>query len=329
MVVAVSIRLPHWGMSLLAGLAATFAFLAGGSGIFGFLLANFAPLPLMIAALGWGASTGVMASAFAIVAIISLTALPAALEFTGLIAVPSLVLSVLAQWRRTPTSVYYPFSRLLAWLTWISIFVSMTDIAIWASQNGGYDNASNEVAKRFLPVLQEMFAKGPQLPPSVTFGDVAQVFAHAVPFVSTAMQVLFFSACFWMAARVVQASGKLDRVFPSISAETSLPPDVLAVLAIFVMLLGTSLFFGSQSLALASGMVIVGIVTAFALQGLAVIHFTSRAIPLRGVLLTIVYFGIVFLSLWPLAIAAGIGLFDAFHPLRRNNPDAEDPKPQN
>ena len=327
MVLAVSIRLPHWGISLVAGLAAAFAFLAGGSGILGFLLANFAPLPLMIASLGWGASSGGMASAFAIAFIISLTSFKLSLEFGALVAVPALILCVLAQWRKTPTAAFYPFSRLLAWITWVSIFVSMVDIAIWSSQNGGYEPASAEIAKRFLPLLQEMFAKGPELPPSVSFDDVASVFAHAVPFVSTALQVMFFSACLWIAARVAQLSAQLVRPFPEISVETALPRDVLVVLVLAVALLGCGMFIGSTSIALAAGMIIIGIVAAYALQGLAVIHFTSRKVPLRGVLLTLIYFGILFLSLWPLAIAAGIGLFDAFHPLRRVLPAADDLKP--
>ncbi len=326
MVLAVSFRLPHWGISLVAGLAAAFAFLAGASGILGFLLANFAPLPLMIASLGWGASSGAMASAFAVALIISLTSFKLSLEFAALVAIPSVILSVLAQWRRTPSSSFYPFSRLLAWITWVSTFVSMVDIAIWSSQNGGYEAASAEIAKRFQPLLQEMFANGPQLPPSVGFDDIASVFAHAIPFVSTALQVMFFSGCLWIAARVAQAPGQLARPFPEISAETALPRDVLVILALAVGLLGGGMLVGSTSLALASGMIIIGIVAAYALQGLAVIHFTSRRVPLRGVLLTLIYFGILFLSLWPLAIAAGIGFVDAFHPLRRGFPAAEDLK---
>ncbi len=326
MVLAVSFRLPHWGISLVAGLASAFAFLAGGSGLFGFILANFAPLPLMIASFGWGASSGAMASAFAFVLILSLTSFKLSVEFAALVATPALILSVLAQWRRASGSDFYPLGRLLAWITWVSIFVSLVDIAIWSSQNGGFEAASAEIAKRFQPLLQEMFAKGPQLPPSVSFDDIASVFAYAVPFVSTALQVLFFSACLWIAARVAQASGQLVCSFPKISAETSLPRDVMAVLALSVVLLGVGLFAGSTSLALASGMIIIGIIAAFALQGLAVIHFTSRKVPLRGALLTFIYFGILFLSLWPLAIAAGIGFVDAFHPLRRVFPAAEDQK---
>lgn len=319
MIVSVSIRLPNWGISLIAGVTAAVAFLAAGTGMFGFILANIAPLPLMIAALGWGASSGAVAMAFAAILIMVLAGFGASLAFAGLIGAPALILAVLAQWRSTTSSPFYPLPRLMAWVTWVGVFASMIDIAIWIGQTGSFDAATTDLATRLIPGLKEIFAQAPQLPAGVSFDELAKLMASAVPLISTALEIIFLCFNLWAAARITLASGQLSRPFPSTPDETRLSPDVLGVMFFALFMLGASLFIGSTSLALAAGMILSGIGTAYAMQGLAVLHSVTRAFPLRGLLLTIIYIGIVLFSLWPLIFATILGLVDALHPLRKTS----------
>ena len=98
MVLAFSFRLPHWGISIVAGLTAALAFLAAGNGgLISFLLANFAPLPLMIAAMGWTISSGLVASLLAGLIVFTLTDGQGAVEFLALVALPAVCLAALSQ----------------------------------------------------------------------------------------------------------------------------------------------------------------------------------------------------------------------------------------
>jgi len=75
-------------------------------------------------------------------------------------------------------------------------------------------------------------------------------------------------------------------------------------------------------------MIAAGLLALFALQGLALLHAVTRNMPFRGVLLTIIYFGILFLSLWPLILAACVGLADCLVSFGRVRPVTENSKPK-
>ena len=328
MVLAFSFRLPHWGIGFIAGLTAALAFLAAGNGgITGFLLANFAPLPLMIAAMGWTVSTGLVASSLATLSIFIVLDGQSAFEFLSLVALPSVVLAALSQYQ-TKDGVFYPVGRLLAWIGWVGIFTTMIEIATWSADHGGYTAASSELAQNFIPVLQDIFSSGIKLPESIQIDDVAGVFAQAVPFVSVIVSTLLLVANLWVAARTVQVSGRLHRPFPSLPEIVSLPRHCLVIFGLALSGIFIAREIPSPALEVCSGMIAAGLLILFALQGMAVLHSITRAVPFRGVLLTFIYFGILFLSLWPLILAACLGFADSILSLRRAKPVFENSAPK-
>ena len=302
MVLAFSFRLPHWGISIVAGLTAALAFLAAGNGgLISFLLANFAPLPLMIAAMGWTISS-------------------------GLVALPAVCLAALSQ-NKSKSGTYYPIGRLLAWIGWVAVFTTMTEIAIWSSEHGGYSAASGELAQNFVPILQDIFTSGFKLPDSIQIDDLAAAFAQAVPFFSVIISTLLLVANMWGAARAVQVSGRLERSFPVLPESVRLPRHIVVIFGLGCAGLLIAGQLQSPSLEVSSGMIVAGMTILFALQGMAVLHSVTRNMPFRALLLTVIYCGIIFLSLWPLMIAAIVGFADSLVSLRRVHPVTENSKP--
>ena len=328
MVLAFSFRLPHWGISIVAGLTAALAFLAAGNGgLISFLLANFAPLPLMIAAMGWTVSTGLLASLFAGLIVFTLTDGQGAVEFLSLVAFPAVGLAALAQ-RKSKNGTYYPIGRLLSWIGWVAVFTTMTEIALWSSEHGGYSAASGELAQNFVPILQDIFASGLKLPNSIEIDDVAAAFAQAVPFFSVIISTLLLVANMWCAARAVQVSGRLVRPFPQLPEAVRLPRHILVIFGLGCAGLLIAGQIQSPSLEVSSGMIVAGMSVLFALQGMAVLHSVTRNLPFRGLLLTFIYCGIIVLSLWPLMIAAVVGFADSLVSLRRVRPVTENSQPK-
>jgi len=324
MVLAFSFRMPNWGISLVAGLAAALAFVTQGNfGMLTAILGNFCPLPLMIASFGWSGSTGIAASIIAGLTIFALNEGHGALEFIGLIGLPCVGLAVLAQ-RRINQDLYYPIGRALAWIGWAAIFTSLADIAIWASRSGGYEAATADLARQYLPVVQEVIVPGFNLPAGVSAEALAQIFARVVPYASVVTTTFFLVINLWLAARITRLAGRLERPWPSLPEQTALPRHEVLVLSVSFAVLGSGLALGSSSLVLVSGVFIAGVAALYALQGLAVVHAVTRKIPFRGAILALVYLGIVFLSLWPVILAALVGLADSLVSLRREPPANED-----
>ena len=167
-----------------------------------------------------------------------------------------------------------------------------------------------------------------KLPASLQIEDVATAFARAVPFFSVVIGTILLVMNMWVAARAVQVSGRLERTFPALPESLHLPRHVLVIFGLALLGLLLALMIPSLSLGVASGMVAAGLITLFSLQGLAFLHSVTRNIPFRAVLLTMIYLGIMFLSLWPLLIAAVAGFADCLVSFRRASPVAENSEPK-
>src|SRR4030042_740276 len=114
----------------------------------------------------------------------------------------------------------------------------------------------------------------------------------------------------WIAGLIVGASGRALRPWPDLHA-LELPN---AFVLIFAGALAASFLPGLPGL-LATGLA-GALLFAYVLQGLAVIHVYSRGVPLRSLLLTTVYLGILLLG-WVAIIVAIIGLAEPLLGLRQ------------
>jgi hypothetical protein len=145
------------------------------------------------------------------------------------------------------------------------------------------------------------------------------VLARALPaaFAIVWLTITLFNL--WIAGLIVDASGRALRPWPDLHG-LELPN---ALVLVFAVALAASFLPGVAGL-LATGFA-GAMLFAYVLQGLAVIHVYSQGLPLRGVLLTGIYFGILLLG-WVAILVAIVGLAEPLLGLRqRANPGGQPP----
>ena len=283
------------GLGAGAAAALLFASVVSGS-LAAVFLFYLAPLPIMIAALGWSHMAGLIAAA-------SATALVAILSGVFLIAVPVIAfgawwLGYLALLARPATNggggalEWYPVGRLVLWAAVIG-----TLIVAAAVPNFGTDQESLQVALR---KTYERILRDPAL---------IDVLVVAVPPAAAVFSTITNVFNLWLAARVVKISGRLKRPWPDLAA-LALPASSSALLAAAIA--GS---FLPDLPGLLSGVFAASLLMAFAILGFAVLHAITRGMRARIVMLTGLYAAAMVLG-WPVLAMAFVGLAEAILNIR-------------
>lgn len=273
-----------------------------------------APLPIVIASLGWNHRAGLVATATgALVMGVGLHP-RAALVFVLGTALPAWWFSYLALLARTAgdgrTTEWYPVGGILAWIA--GVIAAMTVAGIMTL---GTDYAS--FVKTFERAVDLMAQINPDLLGRVApdhrenyKAQLAELIANIAPAISAAFSVFLTTGIMLTGARVVMASGRLPRPWPWLPGLT-LPAWALAVLA-FAMI-GSALggFPG-----IAARIVAAAFIAAYALQGLATVHALTWGAAARFAVLLAIYITCIVFGGWPLFLAAIVGLAESFFTLR-------------
>ncbi len=283
-----------------------------------FALSIIAPLPIFIAALGWNHRSGLVASLAGGIAMALALNPTAGLVFALGWALPAWWLAYLALLGRADsagTMEWYPLGRLLLWIVATSALI--TFIGVVAIGDGSYEAFRNTVRSTFDSFIRAQGGAAEQPAPN----DAVSLVVSALPFFFALNFVLILTLNLWLAAKTVQVSGRLARPWPYIPA-TMMPPLALALIAGAVVASFLPGFLG------AAGLIVAGALSsAFAIQGLAFIHATSRERPGRGFLLGGVYTLALAMSQVVLPLLAMLGLADvAFQLRKRFGPGAAGPK---
>ncbi len=296
-------------IGLLAGLASALLFaglVTQSSSAVG--LAFVAPVPIMIASLGWGSTAGFVAalSAFGAVAG-ALGSFYAGLTILLSIGLPSAILGHLAGLARpsdtqptTPNAApaldWYPLPRILFAATLLAGFAC---IAMgWLI---GYNPA--ELA----PAVSEALSSEATASASVSpeqIAELARFVVTVIPYAQPAFLVLTFVICLFVSAAIVRASGRLPRPKDDIPGTAGLPRMALAGFA-----LALALCFTGGVPALLGAVFTGALGCALTMVGLAAMHRRSRGRTARGLLLFTAYASIVLLSI-PLFAFLALGLFE-------------------
>jgi len=280
-----------------AGAAAALLFASVTSGSWlSIILFYLAPLPIMIAALGWSHMAGLIAAA-------SATALVAILSGVFLIAVPVIAfgawwLGYLALLARPATNggggalEWYPVGRLVLWAAVIG-----TLIVAAAVPNFGTDQESLQAAlrKTYERILRDQ--------------ALIDVLVVAVPPAAAVFSTITNVFNLWLAARVVKISGRLKRPWPDLAA-LALPASSSALLAAAIA--GS---FLPDLPGLLSGVFAASLLMAFAILGFAVLHAITRGMRARIVMLSGLYAAAMVLG-WPVLAMAFVGLAEAILNIR-------------
>ena len=300
-------------IALGAGLAAGVLFMLPTKGMMaGVWLSVLAPMPLMIASLGYGWLAGLIAAG---VGAIACAVMQPALGLVFLISTagPSVLLGWLASHVFVGERQLSP-GHLLAAVVGLAIAAVWGMIAFLAVIHGDLEAAATEIASALREALQQMkgIEEGAAIMPVDEF---IQWLVASIPAVMAFWSVLAMSLNLWLAARVAMISGLLNRDWPDLPTSLELPRLALGAFALATVacaLPGASRVFASSA-AVALGL-------AFAFQGLAAVHRLTRGRAARPGLLSALYALIFFLFPLPLFVAAGVGVADNVKPLRRSPP---------
>ena len=275
------------GLGAGAAAALLFASVASGS-IAAVFLFYLAPLPIAIAALGWGQLSGLIAAAAA-------TTVVALLSGVFFFAVP--VIAFGAWWLGYLTLLarpaanggggaleWYPVGRLVLWAAVIGTLVVAA-----AVPNFGTDLESLQAAlrKAYERILRDQ--------------SLIDILVVAVPPAAAVFSTVTNLFNLWLAARIVKISGRLARPWPDLTA-LMLPPASAGLLAAAIA--GSFLpdLFGVLLGAFAASLLM-----AFAVLGFAVLHAVTRGMSGRAVVLAGVY-GVTIVLGWPVLALSILGL---------------------
>lgn len=306
-------------IALAAGCASALMFASIISGaLISLLLFYLAPLPLMVAALGWGplcATIGGIAAASGLGAIFGL---PYCIAFVLTVALPAWWLGHLALLGRpvpaaasagngaapaAPPMEWYPVGRILLWTAGFAVLTTMAALFTLGSDAATITGALRRGLLRIVGV------RGP----AAATGDTEQIIDALVtiaPAAAAVVAMMTLTLNLWLAAKITATSGRLHRPWPDLKS-AALPPMTLAALS-----LALALCFTGGLLAMLGQIASAALMMAYALIGFAVLHtltlaMKSRALWLSGSYAVVLVFG------WPVVAMVGLGVADAVFGFRR------------
>jgi len=266
-----------------------------------------APLPIMIAALGWSHWAAVIA---ALSAATSLAAVFGGMLFVTFMistGIPAWWVGYLAMLARPITGgalEWYPPGRLVLWCAGFAVLISSIGILTFGTDVDSFNTEMRRGLERIIQFRADN--------PSAAKTNQAQFIDFLVAVIPSAAGVLATIANvinLWLAARIVKFSGRLQRPWPELPA-ISFPRTTAAVFAIAV-----ALTFAGGMAGLLATVTSAALVVAYGILGFAVLHALTRGTRGRGLVLGATYAAVI-LFFWPVVALCMLGLADAAIDLR-------------
>ena len=301
-------------IALIAGAASALMFASIVSGaLISLVLFYLAPLPLMVAAIGWGPLCASLGGIAAAIGLGALFGLPYCIAFAVTVALPAWWLGHLVLLSRqvghvTPDAATEPPAELeleLEWypvgriLLWIAGFATLTTIAALLTLGTDADTILGTLRRGLMRILR---ATDPQA--SGEADQFVDALVRIAPAAATIVAMMTLTLNLWLSAKVTATSGRLRRPWPDLmSAE--LPPMTLAALCV-----GLAFCFTGGLLGIAAQIVTAALMMAYALTGFAVLHTLTLALKSRTFWLVSTYAVVVVFG-WPVIAMVFLGLADA------------------
>jgi hypothetical protein len=315
-------------IALIAGAASALMFASIVSGaLISLVLFYLSPLPLMVAAIGWGpfyASLGGIAAAIGLGAIFGL---PYCIAFAVTIALPAWWLGHLALLGRhapetsppasadaptAPDLEWYPVGRILLW---IAGFAVLTTIAALLTLGSDAEGITSSLRRGLMRILR---AADPETSAEIDLFIDALV--KIAPAVATLISMMTLTLNLWLSAKVTATSGRLRRPWPDLMS-VELPSMTLAVLCVAI-----AFCFTGGLLAIVAQIITAALMLAYALTGFAVLHTLTLAMKNRAFWLASAY-AVVGIFGWPVIAMVILGLADAVFSVRERFLRSRSPPP--
>jgi hypothetical protein len=302
------------GIGAGAAAALLFASVTSGSWL-SIPLFYLAPLPIMIAGLGWShwaAMTAALAGALGLGAVFGTVFL---LAFAAGAGFPAWWLGYLAMLARPVVASdasgqgaasfeWYPPGRLVVWAAVLGVLV-----VIVAVPNFGIDADSFRAGLRDALNTIMRVNNGTLTRAGSNTERLLEILVNAIPPAAAVLATVTNLLNLWLAARVVKFSGRLARPWPQLSSMT-FPPLMTAALGVAVVL-----SFLDGMLGIVGGIVAASLLLVYGVLGFAVLHAITQGMSARPFVLSITYAGVTLLG-WPMLALCLLGLVDTAIGLR-------------
>ena len=301
-----------------AGCAAALLFIVSAqSSALAMALAYLAPLPIMIATLGWGLDAGAIAAAISVAALTLLAEPLSALLFAASVAGPAwglaaFAISPLARYlggQRPDAPVHPSVGAIVSLASLVGILASAAVLTTVIAVYGSYREGARQVATAVAALAAEAFDGAPD---GLSAREFAETLVRFGPPAIAASTMVMLCVNLYAAARSTQLSHSLQRPWLDLPTSLTLPWPLSAL---FLACLGAAYALPSpaaQYFSIGAG----GFGGALALQGLAVAHALSRGLKMRPLMLVALYACCVLRAKYVLPVLAGLGLVDGFLKLR-------------
>ena len=211
------------------------ASLASGS-LVSILLFYLAPLPILIAALGWSHWSALVASLTAALGLAVVFGSPFHfLAFLIGVGLPAWWLGYLALLARPAPAnpgqtEWYPAGRLVIWAALVSALVVIIAIPNLGTDEESLRAGLRTAFERMLRAQKRIPADAPLVIEGVDAKRLVNFFAEIIPYAAVVIATLTNCINLWLAGRVVKVSGNLRRPWPDLT-ELRFPPYAPAALA--------------------------------------------------------------------------------------------------
>ena len=305
-------------IAIAAGAASALMFASIISGaLISLLLFYLAPLPLMVAALGWGPLGATIGGIVAAIGLGAIFGLPYCIAFAVTIALPAWWLGHLALLGRPITSgaspgngaspvapdlEWYPVGRILLWISGFAALTTMAALLTLGTEPAAINGALRRGLLRML---------GPREVASTSEAEQwIDVVVTIAPVAAAIVAMMTLTLNLWLAAKITATSGRLHRPWPDLKS-AALPPMTLVALCVAI-----AFCFTGGLLAILALIVTATLMVAYALTGFAVLHTLTLALKSRALWLGCTY-AIMLVFGWPVLAMVVLGLADAIFGFRQ------------
>lgn len=313
-------------IAVAAGAASALMFASIISGaVISIALFYLAPLPLMVATIGWGplcAAIGGLGAATGLGLFISF---PLGLAFAVAVALPAWWLGHIALLGRpavvtaagvtaaaitsepaaagTPPALeWYPSGRILLWVASFAAVITSAALLTLGTDDATITSTLRSGLARIL--------SGPDGTLSADSDKLIDAMIRIAPAGAATFATLTLALNLWLAGKITAMSGLLRRPWPDLKS-TALPPMTLAALFATIGLCFIGGLIGILALVVTSTLL-----SAYALTGFAVLHTLTLTVRSRAFWLGSTY-ALVFMFVWPMLAIVALGLADAAFGLRQ------------
>jgi hypothetical protein len=305
-------------IAIAAGCASALMYASMISGaLISVVLIYLAPLPLMVAAIGWGPLSAAIGGIGAAIGLGAIFGLPHCIAFVVMVALPAWWLGHLVLLGRAVTDAtlsgddasavapdleWYPIGSILLWLAGFATLITMATLL---SLGTDFASVTDALRQGWLLILNRRDA--------AAAGETRQL-VDALVTITPAAAAMGFTIMLmlnlWLAAKITATSGRLHRPWPDLKS-TALPSMTLVLLFVAIALC----FIGGLPAILAL-IVATALIITYAFTGFAVLHTLTLTLKNRALWLCCAYTVVVVFS-WPILVIAALGIADAVFGFRQ------------